>query len=74
MAIIKKVVSAEHPKGGDPKHLVLPAFSFATDSASADGLANLIIDAWGNVLFTYTTGGVTAARPLRANLEDRDLP
>jgi hypothetical protein len=72
MAILKKVRDSEHPS--DKKHLVMPAFSFATDSSNpiANNLANMIIDAWNNVGFTYTTGGVTAARPLRTNLEDRD--
>jgi hypothetical protein len=32
----------------------------------------MILDAWNNVNFTYTTGGVTATRPLRTNLIDRD--
>jgi hypothetical protein len=72
MAILKKVRDVEHPS--DKKHLVMPAFSFATDSANTVcvGLANMIIDAWNNVNFTYTTGGVSAARPLRDNLMDRD--
>jgi hypothetical protein len=72
MAILKKVRHPGHPT--DRTHLVMPAFSFATDSTSTvcTGLANMILDAWNNVNFTYTTGGVTAARPLGTNLIDRD--
>jgi hypothetical protein len=45
MAIIKKVKDTEHPK--EQKHLVLPAFSFATDGSSptAKALAQMIVDA-----------------------------
>jgi hypothetical protein len=72
MAILKKVRDVQHPS--ERRHLVMPAFSFATDSADTVclGLANMIIDAWNNVNFTYTTGGVAATRPLRTNLLDRD--
>ena len=69
MAILKV-----HPK--TKEHLVMPAFSFATDSATnpvATGLANMIIDAWNNVSFTFTPpgGGVTIVN-LRDALLQRD--
>jgi hypothetical protein len=54
MAIIKKVKDAEHPK--EQKHLVLPAFSFATNSTMAGALAQMIVDAWTNGPFA--SGGV----------------
>jgi hypothetical protein len=54
MAIIKKVKDTEHPK--DQKHLVLPAFSFATNGAMAGALAQMIVDAWNNGPFA--SGGV----------------
>jgi hypothetical protein len=71
MAIVKKVSDLNHP--AEKKHLVLPAFSFATDDASATSLANMIIDAWNNVLFTFTPpGGVQTTVPLGATLVQRD--
>lgn len=71
MAIVKKVVDLNHP--ADKKHLVLPAFSFATDDASATSLANMIIDAWNNVPFTFTPpGGVPTTVPLGDTLVQRD--
>jgi hypothetical protein len=71
MAIVKKVVDLNHP--ADKKHLVLPAFSFATDDASATNLANMIIDAWQNVQFTFTPpGGVQTTVPLGDTLVQRD--
>jgi hypothetical protein len=71
MAIVKKVTDLNHP--AEKKHLVLPAFSFATDDASATNLANMIIDAWNNVPFTFTPpGGVPTTVPLGATLVQRD--
>jgi hypothetical protein len=71
MAIVKKVSDLNHPS--EKKHLVLPAFSFATDDASATNLANMIIDAWNNVPFTFTPpGGVPTTVPLGATLVQRD--
>ena len=72
MAIIKPVPDKSSGTLGATKHLVLPAFSFATDSAAALALANMIIDAWGNVMFTYTTGGASVTKPLGDNLRDRN--
>jgi hypothetical protein len=58
---------------GRKKHLVLPAFSFATDDASATNLANMIIDAWNNVPFTFTPpGGGPITVPLGTTLVQRD--
>jgi hypothetical protein len=68
MAVLKV-----HPK--TKEHLVMPAFSFATDSANpvATGLANMIIDAWNNVSFTFTPpGGVATTVNLRDALLQRD--
>ncbi len=42
MAIHKRVDDPAHP--GEQKHLVLPAFSFEP----TDGLAQLIVDVWGD--------------------------
>jgi hypothetical protein len=71
MAIVKKVSDLNHP--AEKKHLVLPAFSFATDDASATNLANMIIDAWNNVPFTFTPpGGGPITVPLGATLVQRD--
>jgi hypothetical protein len=71
MAIVKKVTDLNHP--AEKKHLVLPAFSFATDDASATNLANMIIDAWSNVPFTFTPpGGVPTTVPLGTTLVQRD--
>jgi len=71
MAIVKQVVDPNHP--ANKKHLVLPAFSFATDDASATGLANMIIDAWNDVPFTFTPpGGVQTTVPLGQTLVQRD--
>jgi hypothetical protein len=71
MAIIKKVADRNYP--ADKKHLVLPAFSFATDDNSATNLANMIIDAWNNVPFTFTPpGGGPITVPLGATLVERD--
>jgi hypothetical protein len=67
---IKKVAYA---LGGGTQHLVLPAFSFATNSATAAALAQMIVDAWNNVSFTFTPpgGGPTTVR-LRDALLQRD--
>jgi hypothetical protein len=71
MAIVKKVTDLNHP--AEKKHLVLPAFSFATDDASATNLANMIIDAWNNVPFTFTPpGGTPITVPLGTTLVQRD--
>ena len=71
MAIVKKVTDLNHPS--EKKHLVLPAFSFATDNASATNLANMIIDAWNNVPFTFTPpGGNPITVPLGDTLVQRD--
>ena len=71
MAIVKKVTDLNHP--AEKKHLVLPAFSFATDDASATNLANMIIDAWNNVPFTFTPpGGGPITVPLGTTLVQRD--
>jgi hypothetical protein len=71
MAIVKKVTDLNHP--AEKKHLVLPAFSFATDDASATNLANMIIDAWNNVPFTFTPpGGTPITVPLGTTLAQRD--
>jgi hypothetical protein len=71
MAIVKKVTDLNHP--AEKKHLVLPAFSFATDDASATNLANMIIDAWNNVPFTFTPpGGAPITVPLGTTLVQRD--
>jgi hypothetical protein len=72
MAIIKKVKDAEHPK--DQKHLVLPAFSFATNTAMAGALAQMIVDAWTNGPFTFTPpgGGSTTVPHLGTALLQRD--
>jgi hypothetical protein len=71
MAIVKKVTDSNHPS--EKKHLVLPAFSFATNDASATNLANMIIDAWANVPFTFTPpGGNPITVPLGATLIQRD--
>jgi hypothetical protein len=71
MAIIKKVGDRNYP--ADKKHLVLPAFSFATDDASATSLANMIIDAWNNVQFTFTPpNGGPITVPLFTALVERD--
>ena len=46
MAIYKKI---PHPKiPGETTHLVMPAFSYATNTATADALAQIIIDAWAS--------------------------
>ncbi len=46
MAIHKKI---PHPKiPGETTHLVMPAFSYATNTATADALAQIIIDAWAS--------------------------
>jgi hypothetical protein len=57
MAILKKIVDSEHPS--DPRHLVMPSFSFSTDDGSpvAAALAQMIVDAWTNGPFTYTPPG-----------------
>ena len=71
MAILKKVRDKEHPQ--DKKHLVLPAFSFATNTGTAVALAQIILDAWDNVQFTYQApGGGTTTVPLGTALLDRD--
>lgn len=73
VAILKKVRDSEHPS--ERKHLVMPAFSFATDSTNpiSTGLANMIIDAWKNVQFTYTPpGGVQTTVNLFQALMDRN--
>jgi hypothetical protein len=52
MAIKKPV----RTPGGGTQHLVLPAFSFATNTATAAALAQMIVDAWANGPFAG--GGV----------------
>jgi hypothetical protein len=70
MARVKQVVDPNHP--ANKKHLVLPAFSFATDDAAATNLANMVIDAWNNVPFTFTPpGGVQITVPLGQTLVQR---
>ena len=67
MAILKKVRDSEHPS--DQKHLVMPAFSFATDTATAAALAQMIVDAWANGPFT---GGGVSVPHLGDALLERD--
>ena len=44
MAIHKKVPDPAHP--GETIHLVIPEFSFATNTPAANNIAQLIVDAW----------------------------
>jgi hypothetical protein len=66
MAIKRQVPTWE----GGTQHLVMPAFSFATNDAAADGLADMILEAWQNSNYTSATNGTT--KPLRDALLDRD--
>ena len=44
MAVHKKVPDPAHP--GETIHLVMPEFSFATNTPTANNIAQLILDAW----------------------------
>lgn len=69
MAILKKIVDSEHPS--DPRHLVMPSFSFSTDDGSpvAAALAQMIVDAWTNGPFV---GGGVNVQHLGDALRDRN--
>lgn len=49
MAIHKKVPDPAHP--GETTHLVIPEFSFATNTPTANALAQLIVNAWTDSTF-----------------------
>jgi hypothetical protein len=77
---IKRVVSK---LGGTNEHMVVPEFAFATNVGAAstaantgDLLANMILDAWANVDFTYTPstppGAPAKTVPLGNELTKRD--
>jgi len=75
MAIKRRV----HKRGGDEQHMVVPEFSFATNVGGTlntadigDKLAQMIVDAWQNKNFTYTTGGTSVTKQLGKALTERD--
>jgi hypothetical protein len=74
---IKRVV---HKLGGAKEHMVVPEFAFATNAGTAsnkpaspttntgDLLAQMIVDAWQNVNFTYTPSSPPGSPPVTAGL------
>jgi hypothetical protein len=69
-----------HKMGGAQEHMVVPEFTFATNVGTAaspsptnpaDLLAQMIVDAWQNVNFTFTSGGTSYTQKLGDQLRER---